>query len=517
MLLTTDIIAILLTAVVLGVIHYRKSIAERQYKSPPPGPPGYPIVGNINAIPQHEAWFKFLEWSRQYKSDVIGLRIFGTNIVVLNSLEAATELLDKRSSIYSDRPHMTMIEDLVGYRWMVSFVKYGEHWRNMRRAFHQEFNQVAIQRFRPIQVKACHELLRKFISRPETFMADIRHLAGRIIMRTAYGTDIKDDGDRFIKIGEESLHAISATTNAGSYLVDSLPILRYLPEWFPGAGFQREAKAWAPYVSAMLTEPYAYLKQQMIAGNANQCAATSLLEGMVKEAKDPAYTEQIVQRTLGSMYTGKFQLCTVTALCFFMLAMVLYPEVQKKAQKELDSVLGIEVLPNFHDRPSLPYIEAVVNETLRWHPVAPLNVAHRLTEDDFYNGYFLKEGSVVVANIWAILHDENVYPEPYRFNPDRFMKDGQSDPHILDPEVAAFGFGRRICPGQALANETLWIVIASVLAAFEITPAVDEKGEKIIPTEEFSPGLLSYPKPFKCQIRPRSNEWRAIVDATALD
>lgn len=134
MLSTGDIIAVLLTVVVLGVIHYRKSIANRRYNSLPPGPSGYPIVGNINAIPQHEPWFKFLEWSRQYskyydmisgthatylntdqlcaESDVIGLRIFGTNIVVVNSLEAATELLDKRSSIYSDRPHMTMIDDL---------------------------------------------------------------------------------------------------------------------------------------------------------------------------------------------------------------------------------------------------------------------------------------------------------------------------------------------------------------------------------------------------------------------
>ncbi|KAI0076591.1 cytochrome P450 [Panus rudis PR-1116 ss-1] len=516
MLSTGDIIAVLLTVVVLGVIHYRKSIAKRRYNSLPPGPSGYPIVGNINAIPQHEPWFKFLEWSRQYKSDVIGLRIFGTNIVVVNSLEAATELLDKRSSIYSDRPHMTMIDDLVGYRWMMTFVKYGEHWRDMRRAFHQEFNQVAVQKFQHIQVKACHELLKRFATRPETFMGDIRHLAGRIIMRSAYGIDIKDEGDRFIEVAEVSLHALSASVNPGSYLVDTLPFLRHLPEWFPGAGFQRDAKAWAPYVSAMLNEPYEYLKQQMAASSAKQCAATSLLEGMVKKAKDSAYMEHIVQRTLGSMYTGGAD-TTVSSLSFFMLAMVLYPEVQRKAQKELDFVLGTEILPQFHDRTSLPYIEAIVNETLRWHPVVPLDVPHRLTEDDTYKDYFLPESTVVVANIWAILHDEAVYPEPYKFNPDRFMKDGQLNSDVRDPRVAVFGFGRRICPGQALANETLWIVIASILAAFEISPAVNEKGEKIIPAEDFAPGLLSYPKPFKCQIRPRSDEWRAMINAIALD
>lgn len=90
----------------------------------------------------------------------------------------------------------------------------------------------------------------------------------------------------------------------------------------------------------------------------------------------------------------------------------------------------------------------------------------------------------------AILHDESAYPEPQLFNPDRFLKDGQLNPDVRDPAVAAFGFGRRICAGQALATDTLWIIIASILAAFEISPAVDENGENIIPAEDFTPGLV---------------------------
>ncbi|KAI0076588.1 cytochrome P450 [Panus rudis PR-1116 ss-1] len=506
-----SIVDFLTTAFIIGLIVRRHSRSKR---SPyPPGPPGYPIIGNVNDIPPHKAWFTFLEWSRKYGSDVIGLRAFGTKIVILNSLEASTELLDKRSSIYSDRPHMTMLYDLIGFHWTMAFNRYGERWRDMRRAFHQEFNQDAVKQFRDVQVKACHDLLRRYATQPENFMDDIRHMTGRIIMRSAYGIDIKNEGDRYIEVGEVALQALSAASNAGTYLVDTLPFLKYLPEWFPGADFQREAKYWRPYVSAMINEPYAYVKKQLARGGGNHCAATSLLEGMVKEARDPAYMEHVVQRTLGSMYSGN---STVSALNFFMLAMVLYPEVQQKARKELDSVLGPEMLPDFKDRPSLPYIEAIVSETLRWHPVIPLDIPHHLTEDDTYKGYFLPEGTIVVANSWAVLHDETAYPEPYAFNPDRFIKNGQLNPDVLDPAVAAFGFGRRICPGKALASETMWIVIASILAAFEISPAVDETGEKIIPAEDFTPGLLSYMKPFKCQIRPRSEKWRALVEATSL-
>ncbi|KAI0076590.1 cytochrome P450 [Panus rudis PR-1116 ss-1] len=487
MLAAFDIFAIISTIFAIGLIHHWRSLDKRSKY--PPGPPGYPVIGNVNDIPQHEAWLTFAEWSRQYGSDIIGLRSFGTNIVVVNSLGAVTDLLDKRSSIYSDRPHMTMLYDLVGFHWTLVFTRYGEQWRDMRRAFHQEFNQDAVKQFRDIEVKACHELLRRYVACPEMFMESIRHLAGRIIMRSAYGIDVKSEGDRFIEIGELALQAASAASNAGSYLVDLLPILRYIPEWVPGAKFQSEAKSWKPYVSAMINEPYDYVRKQMAEGRAKPCAATSLLEGMVKDARDPAYMEHIVQRTLGSMYTGGAD-TTVSAVGFFMLAMVLYPEVQRRARKELNSVLGTERLPEFHDRPSLPYIQAVVNETMRWHPVVPLDVPHRLTRDDTYREYFLPEGTIVVANAWAILHDESAYPESQLFNPDRFLKDGQLNPDVRDPAVAAFGFGRRICAGQALATDTLWIIIASILAAFEISPAVDENGENIIPAEDFTPGLV---------------------------
>ncbi|KAI0076589.1 cytochrome P450 [Panus rudis PR-1116 ss-1] len=514
---TSDISVISSVIVALFFIHHRRSLAKRSKY--PPGPPGYPLVGNVDDIPPHKAWYTFLEWSRQYGSDIIGLRTFGTNIVVINSLEAATDLLHKRSSIYSDRPHLTMLYDLVGFDWTLAFTRYGDHWRDMRRAFHQEFNQAAVEKYRELQVKACHELLRKYASHPETFMEDIRHLAGRVIIGSAYGIEIKGKGNRYIEVGEVSLHALSAASNAGSYMVDTLPFLKYLPEWFPGAGFRREAKAWAPYVSAMLHEPYTYLKQQMEESCSNQCAGTSLLDGMVTEAQDPVYMEHIVQRTLGSMYTGGTD-TTVSALSFFMLAMVLYPEVQQKARKELDMVLGTGALPDFRDRPSLPYIEAIVTETLRWHPVVPLDVPHRLIADDTYKEYFLPEGTIVVANSWAMLHNETIYPDPHTFNPDRFMKDGQLDPDVRDPAVAAFGFGRRICPGQALASDTMWIVIASILASFDISPAEDRNGEKIIPAEDFYCNTFfvpSYMKPFRCQILPRSEEWRGIIDATAVN
>ncbi|KAH9977456.1 cytochrome P450, partial [Russula compacta] len=92
--------------------------------------------------------------------------------------------------------------------------------------------------------------------------------------------------------------------------------------------------------------------------------------------------------------------------------MALYPDVLKRAQAELDEVVGHDRLPLLSDRPRLPYIEAIVLESLRWHPVAPLGFPHRLTEDDYYEGYFLPKGTLVQANVWKITRDPLVYPNP---------------------------------------------------------------------------------------------------------
>ena len=88
-------------------------------------------------------------------------------------------------------------------------------------------------------------------------------------------------------------------------------------------------------------------------------------------------------------------------MSWFFLAMALHPEVQAKAQAELDAVVGPDRLPEFSDRTALPYLNAVIKEALRWQNVLPLGVIHRSMADDEYNGYFIPKGSLVLANIWC--------------------------------------------------------------------------------------------------------------------
>jgi cytochrome P450 len=220
---------------------------------------------------------------------------------------------------------------------------------------------------------------------------------------------------------------------------------------------------------------------------------------------------ETVIRQSGATMFSQGSAATVSAIRTFYLLMVLYPDVQTKAQAEIDSVLG-DRLPTFSDMDALPYINAIVKEVLRWSPIVPLAFPHQLEADDMYNGYLLPVGSVIVPNTWAILQDPATYPNPTAFDPTRFLtSDGKLDTtKNIDP---VFGYGRRLCPGKTYAMSMMYIAIATTLAAFDITKAVDEDGFHIKPSCEYTAGLLRYVKPFKCQIIPRSTETETMINA----
>jgi cytochrome P450 len=133
----------------------------------------------------------------------------------------------------------------------------------------------------------------------------------------------------------------------------------------------------------------------------------------------------------------------VASATALILALASHPNVQKIAQAEIDNVVGQGRLPVITDRPSLPYVHAIVKELGRWHTVAPLGITHTTDSDDEYDGYFIPRGTFVMANSWAIMHDPDMFEQPFDFVPERYLKDGKITELVPDPEVAAFGFGRR--------------------------------------------------------------------------
>ncbi|KAG9078353.1 hypothetical protein FS749_009662 [Ceratobasidium sp. UAMH 11750] len=192
----------------------------------------------------------------------------------------------------------------------------------------------------------------------------------------------------------------------------------------------------------------------------------------------------------------------VASVTTFILAMILHPTIQERAQAELDAALGQNRLPELSDRGSLPYMDRILKEASRCNSVTPLGLAHASTQDDEYKGYQIPKRAIVIGNTWAMSNDPSIYPEPRKFDPDRFL-----DSSV--PEPPAFGFGRRICPGTNFAESSMFIIASTLLTIFNITstpgkPAPEAKWK--------TDALIALPAPFCCTVAPRSESRRRLME-----
>ncbi|KAJ7436982.1 cytochrome P450 [Mycena galericulata] len=479
----------------------------------PPGPRKLPLVGNLFDLPSTFQWKAYARWSKEYNSDIIHLNLAGTSIIVLSSSEATDTLFEKRSSMYSDRPTLRMLVDLMGWGWVIALMKYGEEWRTHRRLLNSALNARGSRAYRPQQLARTRALLRRILHNPDDFLDHFRQMTGEIIISAAYGIDVLPSKDPYIDLAREALHAFSTANIPGRYLVDTFPILKHVPRWFPGAGFKRQAEEWRKLSLAMLEVPFAETKRRMDMNKTPPSFTSDKLNDL-KGREEIYYQERHVKAAASTLFFGGAD-TTSSALATFVLAMLANPESQRKAQAEIDSVIHRKRLPTFEDESSLPYVAAVIKEVMRWELVAPFALPRLLKSDDEYRGYRLPAGSIVIGNAWAILHDEVTYPDPHKFKPERFLTvDGELNPDAKDPS-AAFGFGRRFCPGRHMAMSSIWIGVVSILTAFNIDKAVDDQGQVIEPSYEYVSGSISSPLPFTCAITPRSPEDIALVEATA--
>ncbi|KAI0640974.1 cytochrome P450 [Trametes meyenii] len=481
----------------------------------PPGPKPVPVLGNVHQLPMDYQEKTFAEWAKLY-GDVVYAKLFQRPVLVLNSLRAAQDLLEKKSVRYSSRPRLILLSELMGWDSVITHMPYGDRFHKHRRWIRDGFQtKDALFGYRPVQRRETYTLLAGLLESPAGLVDHLQRWAVGMIMEITYGHRIHSMEDEYVRLARRTTVETVLAGSPGSMLVDFFPILKNIPTWMPGAGFKRNAFRIRGLVRNLMDLPYNMVKNAMVSGNARPCFTASLLEGVYRRNGITPEEEEDIKGAAGVIYaagtdTASFSLMlqTVTAMSTFFLAMVLHPEVFRRAQQELDTVVGRSRLPDFEDRESLPYLECVLNEVYRWQPPVPLAIPHNLTGDDEYRGYHIPGNTMVIPNIWRMAQDPSVYVEPRKFHPERWL---EMDPHtaeLANPRRVVFGFGRRVCPGREFADATVWLAMASVISMFDIGKATDRWGKVITPIPEFTSG---HPKPFEYSIRPRSRNAADII------
>ncbi|KAJ3769540.1 cytochrome P450 [Lentinula raphanica] len=507
-----EIAVAILAILVLCVYLRRRVVRLRNVRGGlpyPPGPTPLPFIGNLFDIPRDRESTAYNKMANEY-GDLTYLNVFGKSILVVNNYATVQELFDKRSANYSDRSQSTMM-DLMGWNWNFGLMRYGPDWKRHRAMFHRQFQPSGVSAFWPTQSKEAHKLLLRILHEPGDLINHLRLNSASVIMNVVYGIELQDQDDHYITVAETALDGMAKAANPGAFLVDIFPFFKYVPSWMPGAGFKRQAASWRKSVLQMRDAPFEEVTNIMKQENITSSFVSNLLADL--ELRNDHRSNFIlpdevetIKNCAGLAYAAGTE-SFVSSLSSFMLAMTLWPEVQEKARQELDRVVGLERLPDFSDRGTLPYIDAIVKEVLRWNPVAPLGLPHMSTIDDEFKGYYIPAGTIVLGNTWTILHDPVTYPDPMKFNPERFLS---NEPTIIDPVSVAFGYGRRICPGRFMAEGQLWISIACILSVFDITPGDRERRTEAA----FGSGLICHPLPFKTSINVRSKQAKSLIEQT---
>ncbi|KLO12040.1 cytochrome P450, partial [Schizopora paradoxa] len=449
------------------------------------GPRPIPLIGNLHQLPQKEFFKTYASWSKQY-GPIVYFTIFGRKFVILNDLNIIDDLLVKRSNIYSTRPHLVMAGELVGRdETSILFLKYGRRLKEVRRILTIWFGKNSMRENYPTMLKSNRRYLRTLLESPDGMLEHIKLSFGSLMMEMAYGID-SSNVQRFISMAEEMNQITSKASKPGSWLCDSFPILAKVPPWAPFAHFRRWAIASRKAIHQTILAPYNATRDSLLRDEPNSSWLAKSMLGRDGKIVSGLEAEDLWTAAAG-VYVGAID-TTVTLLYTFYQMMLRHPDVQHKAQAEIDNIIGLDRLPSIEDMDTLPYITNVIREIIRFTGVVPL-APHSLDEDNVYNGYKIPKGSWVVGNIWGVLHDPDIFHNPDDFIPDRYddTKGWRAEPDLTQ---AAFGFGRRACPGIYFAHASLFIHVTSVLSAFVIKPTLDDGGDCELPPVSFNDGHI---------------------------
>ncbi|QRV84991.1 cytochrome P450 family protein [Ceratobasidium sp. AG-Ba] len=385
-------------------------------------------------------------------------------MIVTGSQEIATDLFDTRSSIYSDRTCPPAVKESSLMNWGNTPVVtgYNDTWRNYRRVMHNRLNKHAISVFRQSQQSQARLLLQRLLNKSHDSY-DSRELNRELyqaisttLLESIYGYSPQNLDDPFVVGMKEAVSNFSMATISTNFLVNIFPTLKYVPSWFPGADWKRTLRQWGKQKDKIVEGLLDWTKSHMALDNDNVSMVASLLEDINVWGLDEPEANSIISEVGASLF-GK-------SILVFVLAMVLFPDVQVKAQEEIDRIVGVGQLPAMDDQPHLPYLGPVVQEVLRWQPVLPLGIPHVCTKENEYNGYLIPRDAIVLGNIWYIINGDVAKRENIQIQ--RLSIQTVSSTRMCHICSHSAGDDGNACPGMHYAQASLSITIASILATF---------------------------------------------------
>ncbi|THG93969.1 hypothetical protein EW026_g7401 [Hermanssonia centrifuga] len=484
---------------------FRKNLVDKDGNCIPPGP-----LFRLPYLPDYpertlHAWAK--KFGPLY-SFFLGNQLY----VVVSDSNMARELLVNNGAIFSSRKQYFIKNQTILRGRAITASPYGETWRNHRKIAAQLLTAKAIQGYNDVLDYEARIMIRSMYKESMQGALPINpaHYTGRYTLNNmltlSFATRTDTTADPLIQRILAMAMEFNDLTGPLSNLVDFIEPL----QWLPNKMHARASKLHDDFIEVYGSMVLA-VKERMDAGeNVPHCLAKVLIEGQQQEKLD---WEDVCMLSAAFALGGVHS--TSGIIQWFLALIGKHPDIQARAHHELDSIVGRDRWPSAEDEKDLPYIRAIIKEVLRVHAPFWNATPHSSTEDFVYNGMYIPKGTAVILNCYTLHHNEARYPDPYTFNPDRYIGDELSSAesahkgNAMERDHWTFGAGRRICPGINVAERILFLAISRLLWAF----AVHELPNEPISLEEYEGTSGRTPVPYRVHLVPRHDRVHTALEA----
>lgn len=507
-------IAFVASFILVLIRMYRYSKLSVRPVGYPPGPKTAPFIGNLHQLHVSRPELKFTEYARRFGA-LTGLKLGCQNLVVLNTWEAVRDLVEQKGSMYSSRPSIPVCDIVIPNGENPALSVYGDLWRGQRKRLVEFLGGERTDKMKPVQDAESTQMIYDMMHQPEDFERHVERSFGAAILATVFGQrgkTMQPGGklDSFFKVEAQWAAALGTSSYPP---LNSFPFLGSVPDWLtPWKGWKHRALLIRKEQERVYGTLVGETRERLAEGKGTSCFLATIL----KTQEKGQYTDKHLSHLSGVLLEGGAE-TSASSIMIYIMVMAAYPDVLAKAQEEVDRICGTSRMPNKDDIDNMPYIRSCMLEVFRHRPILPLGVPHKTTATDTYGDYIIPTDTDIIINTLRINHDESFYDEPATFNPDRYMQDEYGrGASVRSQNIKGrrmnytFGAGRRVCPGQKFAENSMRMHCAKLVWAFDIKRTGD------LPTHDWNgwtEGLVVRPKDLNVRFELRSDRRETIEHA----
>ncbi|KAM7257909.1 hypothetical protein ACFE04_013650 [Oxalis oulophora] len=431
----------------------------------PPGPKSFPIIGNIHMIGALP--YRSLAKLAKIYGPIMSLRLGQVPAVVISSPETAELVLKTHDAVFAGRPKNQASELLHYGSKGFGLSSNGSYWRNIRKLCTlQLLSTSKIEMFSPMRKEEVGLLVEevKEAARARE-VVDITEKVNQFVENMTYRMVLgrkKDDEFDLKELFEETLILVGAFN-----MSDFVPFLAP----FDFQGYTKRMKEVSKSTDKLLEKIIFERENENIEEKPYKDFIDTLLSMLNKPMTPNEEDKHIMDKTqikaiLVDMLAASLD-SSAKVIDWIMSELLRLPRVMARLQQELDSVVGKNRLVEEKDLVNLSYLDLIIKENFRLHPIAPLLIPHESMEDATINGYHIPNKSRIIVNLYAIGHDPSIWSDNVEeFYPERFL-DNEIDMKGQNFKLIPFGSGRRSCPGMQLGIINVKLVVAQIVHCFD--------------------------------------------------